>query len=198
MNDLQIFENGDFGQVRIIDETTGDLWFVAKDVAKALGYRDAAELCRRLDTANKDKVFVVTSGGKQEVLTISEIGFYHAIAFSRKKVAHDAKKKMFSMLSGAKTLLEAINDFEIPEDIPDMFVYAIMEEDTKNIKLGISRNPEARLKQLQIGNSSRLHLVGYRKAENRFKDEKTLHQKNEAYRIHGEWFSNESLNSIAI
>lgn len=37
MNDLQIFKNDTFGQVRIL-EKDNELWFVAKDVADTLGY----------------------------------------------------------------------------------------------------------------------------------------------------------------
>ena len=36
MSDVQIFRNAEFGAVRIVD-VTGEPWFVAKDVARALG-----------------------------------------------------------------------------------------------------------------------------------------------------------------
>lgn len=37
MNELQIFKNTEFGSVRVV-EHNGEPWFVASDVAKALGY----------------------------------------------------------------------------------------------------------------------------------------------------------------
>lgn len=37
MNDLKIFENEAFGAVRVVEQN-GEPWFVASDVAKALGY----------------------------------------------------------------------------------------------------------------------------------------------------------------
>lgn len=37
MNELQIFENTEFGEIRV-GEHEGQPWFVAKDVLKALGY----------------------------------------------------------------------------------------------------------------------------------------------------------------
>ena len=45
-NDLQIFENEEFGKVRtiIID---GESWFVGKDVATALGYKDTSDALKR-------------------------------------------------------------------------------------------------------------------------------------------------------
>lgn len=39
MNDLQIFENPEFGQVRTV-ELDGQPWLVGKDVAEALGYKN--------------------------------------------------------------------------------------------------------------------------------------------------------------
>lgn len=39
MNDIQIFNNPEFGQIRTIDHD-GEPWFVGKDVAAALGYSD--------------------------------------------------------------------------------------------------------------------------------------------------------------
>lgn len=44
MNELQIFDNPKFGQVRTILRNR-EIWFVAKDVAGILGY---AKTCRRL------------------------------------------------------------------------------------------------------------------------------------------------------
>lgn len=95
-----------------------------------------------------------------------------------------------------KEMMEFAKNIDIDE--PDMFVYAIMEEDNGKVKIGISKDPERRLKQLQTGNSSRLILVATHKAENGFADERALHQKNEAYLIHGEWFSSEAKNTISI
>lgn len=88
-----------------------------------------------------------------------------------------------------QSIIESLNNFDVPEDLPEMFVYAIKELGTGNVKLGISRDPEARLRQMQIGNSSKLELVAYIKAENRFKDEKKQHALNSDYHIHGEWFT---------
>jgi hypothetical protein len=93
----------------------------------------------------------------------------------------------------AFSILRALNEFEIPDDFPDAYVYAIREVNTGNIKLGISRDPESRLRQMQVANSSELELVAYRKAENRFQDEKNLHQLATDYHIRGEWFTSSAL-----
>ena len=52
MNELQIFKNAEFGEVRVV-EHEGQPWFVASDVAKALGYenpsRDVQRHCKKVN-----------------------------------------------------------------------------------------------------------------------------------------------------
>lgn len=43
MNNLQIFNSPEFGQVRTIQQN-GEPWFVGKDVAKILGYQNGRRL----------------------------------------------------------------------------------------------------------------------------------------------------------
>lgn len=93
-----------------------------------------------------------------------------------------------SKVQDAHKLFEALKNFEIPEDLPDMYIYVIQEEVSKAFKIGISKNPEARLKQLQTGNSSKLSLIYTTKAESRFQDELELHKLFEEYKLQGEWF----------
>lgn len=45
MNDMKIFENSEFGAVRVVD-VNGEPWFVARDVASALGYVDTTQAIR--------------------------------------------------------------------------------------------------------------------------------------------------------
>lgn len=91
-----------------------------------------------------------------------------------------------------RELMDLIADVDLP-DAPDLFVYAIREQDTGHLKLGISKDPEERLRQLQIANSSRLEIVAIRPAPNRFSDEAAIHKLAGQYRIHGEWFDGRAL-----
>lgn len=93
-------------------------------------------------------------------------------------------------------LLAALDAFDVPEECSGMYVYAIQNTTTGNIKIGISRNPEQRLKQLQTGNDCTLKLVAYKKAKNKFKDETTLHYNYSSAHVRGEWFNNSSINAI--
>ena len=47
MADIQIFNNPQFGEVRVAMTENGEPLFCAKDVAKALGYTDTADAVSR-------------------------------------------------------------------------------------------------------------------------------------------------------
>lgn len=100
--------------------------------------------------------------------------------------------KIVKAIDDLSIIQEALNNFEVPDDVPDMYVYAIKNTSTGNIKLGISKNPEQRLKQLQTGCDGKLELVAYRKADNGYSDELQLHTENEQHAIHGEWFTSDA------
>ena len=92
-----------------------------------------------------------------------------------------------------KSLLDAFENFDVPKDMQDMFVYAIQEEESGRIKLGISRDPHARVAQLQTGNSQKLTLLAYYKADDGFKSEADAQNRAGAYHIRGEWFNSNAI-----
>lgn len=65
----------------------GEPWFVASDVAEALGYRDAANAARNLEVHQKGTQIVSTLKGNQELTIISEGGLYRLVLRSRKPEA---------------------------------------------------------------------------------------------------------------
>ena len=79
----QVFENGEFGQLRVARGQDGEPWFVASDIAKALGYRDAEKMTRRLDDDEKGTRSVGTPGGNQQMAVVTEAGMYSAIFGSK-------------------------------------------------------------------------------------------------------------------
>ena len=78
MNELQIFNNPEFGSVRTITKDN-EPWFVASDIAKALGYRMASDMTRRIDEEDKGYTKVRTPGGEQEMSIINESGLYAGV-----------------------------------------------------------------------------------------------------------------------
>lgn len=91
MNQLQVFNNEEFGQVRTVVQGE-DVWFVAKDVADVLEYRDTHNMVRFLDEDEKDTHQVSTLGGNQTMKVINESGLYSAILKSKKPQAKSFKK----------------------------------------------------------------------------------------------------------
>lgn len=76
-NEIQPFEF-EGNKVRALAD--GDeVMFVASDIAKILGYRDAAALTRTLDDEEKGTRPIDTHGGTQTMTVISEPGLYKAI-----------------------------------------------------------------------------------------------------------------------
>ena len=115
-----------------------------------------------------------------------------AIEYFRWLCGAQASVMLCEKIASLDSLLEALDDFDVPDDLPDMYVYAIREAETGRIKIGISKDPAERLKQLQVGNSQELELVAYKKAENRFSDERAAHLINSDSHIRGEWFEAEA------
>lgn len=82
MNELQIFENSEFGSVRTII-INDEPWFVASDIAKALGYRMASDLTRRIEDEDKGTQLMSTPSGEQNMTIINESGLYEAVMGSK-------------------------------------------------------------------------------------------------------------------
>ncbi len=82
MNQLQIFNNPEFGQVRVL-EKDGQPWFVANDVARALGYTNPSKAtndhCKKaITTWGNDSL-----GRRQEFKVIPEGDIYRLVIKSK-------------------------------------------------------------------------------------------------------------------
>lgn len=133
-------------------------------------------------------VSVVNGGRKPGTYAVKSLAIRYAMWISPSILDLFIKQ-----IEDMDSVTKALNDFEIPDDLPDMFVYAIRNKDTGNVKIGISKHPEERLKQLQTGCDGLLELIAVRPAENRYADEKRLHNDNSKHHIHGEWFTEEAV-----
>ncbi|MFQ4187138.1 toxin Bro [Clostridioides difficile] len=90
-NNLQVFKNSDFGEIRVI-ELNGDPWFVGKDVAETLGYKDTSDaLKRHVDDEDKGVGEIPTPGGNQNMKIINESGLYSLILSSKLSTAKKFK-----------------------------------------------------------------------------------------------------------
>ena len=94
MNELQVFENAQFGQVRTINKD-GEPWFVGKDVAEALGYSNPRKaLYDHVDIEDKtDGVTIRDSIGRpQNPVIINESGLYSLVMSSKLPNARQFKR----------------------------------------------------------------------------------------------------------
>lgn len=132
MNELQIFNSEEFGQVRtvVIDN---EPYFVGKDVAAALGYVNARDaLSKHVDEDDKEVAKCDTPGGKQDLTVINESGLY-ALVFGSK--LNSAKKFKRWVTSEVLPSLRKTGSYETSKKSPiqllELEFEAIKEVDAK-------------------------------------------------------------------
>lgn len=84
MNELKVFSNEQFGQVRtVVDD--GKVWFCGKDVAEALGYSDTVRAVLRHCKNDGVSFHHLTDnlGREQQVKFINEGNLYRLITHSK-------------------------------------------------------------------------------------------------------------------
>lgn len=84
MNEVQIFQSPEFGEVRTVT-IDHEPWFVAADVCKVLEI-DRTQT-RRVDDDDKGVRLIHTPGGDQNFTIVSEAGLYSLVLASRKPEA---------------------------------------------------------------------------------------------------------------
>lgn len=104
MDKVSVFESSDFGELRIIVDPKGDVWFVASDVAKSLGYINAKDAVKRHVDDDDSMLLQVSDnqwGVKRSILKtryidsiriINESGLYSLILSSKLESAKRFKK----------------------------------------------------------------------------------------------------------
>lgn len=87
------------------------------------------------------------------------------------------------------TYRQRVRAIAASEPKPRQRVYfAQSGEDDGPVKIGVARDPVARLRELQVGNHEFLRLLGYTEECDAFKIEQRLHRQLHASCIRGEWF----------
>lgn len=94
MNELKLFENPDFGEIRAL-ELDGQPWFVGKDVAVALGYaKPENALASHVDDEDKTTTLIQGTGSnyKSKTTIINESGLYSLVLSSKLPGAKQFKR----------------------------------------------------------------------------------------------------------
>lgn len=198
---IQIFDNA---TVRVDDENLvciTDIYKIAVERGLDGGKRNPSDWS--LEAGSSFIEASISKGGKYETKRGKGGGTYASKDIALAYALYLGGPSVMAMLSKKiqdfDEVLSALNAFHVDDEIVNalresnpnakMFVYAIKEADTGNVKIGISTNPYRRLQQLQTGNSSRLELVAMKEAVNGYEDEQAAHIANKQYHIHNEWFT---------
>lgn len=182
---MTVFENA--GQQLEAIEIDGQIWFVAKDVAKILDITNSRHFAKILDDDEKRVYELCTPGGKQGVTIITESGLYKVIARSNKPeaktfqrwVTHEVlpairktgkyQVKELSKIEWIEACLQAEKDKlalqeKLAIDAPKVAGYEALMDSTGNISMGKAGNI------LGIGRNTlfdKLRKIGYLMESNR-------------------------------
>jgi len=89
----QVFENPEFGQLRVTQDENGEPWFVIADLCKALDLSNPTMVASRLNEDDLSTTEVTDSlGRKQKANTTNEGGMYEVVFMSRKPEAKRFKR----------------------------------------------------------------------------------------------------------
>lgn len=127
MNNLQIFNNTNFGEIRTFNHE--GIWFVAKDVATALGYaKPENAVAMHVDAEDKTTTLIQGTGSnyQSKAILINESGLYSLILSSKLPKAKEFKRWVTSEVlpeirkTGSyhrpKTYLEALKELVKSEE----------------------------------------------------------------------------------
>lgn len=179
---------------------TNDLW-------KAFGYKEHSKLKRVvLDNIELFEAFggvrmvhsKPSKGGKggrpseSYALNMDHLLMLTALV---KNSSSSKKTELIPHLVGAYasasllSIYNVISTMDLSEIDKDKYVYVARESESGRYKIGISINPEERIKSLNTGNPEQLILVhAYLAIESGYKSESLAHALFEGNRLKGEWF----------
>ncbi|WP_297522986.1 BRO family protein [uncultured Clostridium sp.] len=129
MNKLMNFKNKDFIDIRSM-KINGEIWFVAKDIARNLGYKDqASSLKRHVDEDDRGVGEIPTPGGIQKMRLINESGLYSLILGSKLQSSKRFKKWVTSEVLPS---IRQNGTYETKKTTEEIMIYQLEEQ--KKIK----------------------------------------------------------------
>ena len=141
MNDLQIFNNVEFGEIRTF-QLDDEPWFIASDVCKALEIANTTSALERLEDDEKSRFNLGLSGG--ETNCVNEYGLYSLILGSRKREAKEFKRWITHEVIPQ---IRKTGGYNLPQTLPEALrAYALEIEAKEKLaaenKLLIEKNAE--------------------------------------------------------
>lgn len=130
MNNLKIFNSEEFGNIRTVT-IDNEIWFVGKDVADALGFKNSRDaILTHVFGEDKGVETIYTLGGNQKVTVINESGLYALVFSSRLERAKEFKRWVTSEVLPT---LRKTGRYEMENYSPEM--QAILMHDKKLVKM---------------------------------------------------------------
>lgn len=136
MNDIKIFENTEFGKVRVL-EINGEPWMVATDICSCLAISNASQAVSRLDDDEKSTIILNdSSSNNRNTIVINESGMYSLVLSSRKPEAKAFKKWVTSEVlpSIRKTGFYSMNGIAQKMVANPQFMIEIIDELRKQVE----------------------------------------------------------------
>lgn len=132
MTDLQIFENSEFGTIRTA-QFDGKTYFVANDVAKALGYVETAKAVRT-HCKGVSEMDIPSNGGIQTMKIIPEGDIYRLVIKSQLSSAEKFERWVFDEVlpSIRKHGVYAVDELLNDPDLAIKAFTALKEEKERN------------------------------------------------------------------
>lgn len=113
MNNLEIFKNEEFGEIRTV-EIDNEIYFVGRDIAKVLAYGEPHKaIMRHVDEEDRMKYPILSEGGTQETWLINESGLYSLILSSK---LPNAKKFKHWVTSEVLPSIRKHGKYEMPKN----------------------------------------------------------------------------------
>lgn len=138
MNELQIFKNEEFGEIRTVT-IDGEPMFCLADICKALELSQPSKVKERLNQKGVNSIPTLTNGGTQNLLYVNESNLYKTIFQSRKE---SAERFTDWVTSEVLPSIRRTGQYQMPNLSKEM--QAIVLLDTRTVKM------EKRLDKLEF------------------------------------------------
>ena len=193
MNELQVFNNDEFGSIRTVI-IENEPWFVGKDVAKILGYTNPSKaLSDHVDTEDKLNNETLLSLGQRGGWLINESGLYSLILSSKLPSAKKFKRWVTSEVLPAirKTGSYNLPDFSNPAEAARAWAKEY-EEKQKALAQVTEMKPKAEFYDDVTGSTDTIDIgsvakvlnipnMGRNKLFSFLREKKVLNKRNEPY-----------------
>ena len=123
MENIQVFNNNEFGDIRTVT-INNEPWFVGKDVAEALGYAEPrSAVSKKVDNTDRGVAEMETPSGKQNMTIINESGLYSLVLSSK---LESAKRFKHWVTSEVLPTLRKTGSYGMPQG-KELLALAVIE-----------------------------------------------------------------------